>query len=227
MPRSFAAFAALAAVLLSGCAAGYLMDNTVQSFSGLQGGLPNAPTYTFERLPSQANQPSHELVEKLADPALFKAGLRRDDASPRYTVQVSARIQRAVSPWADPWDPWGGWGGSFAYGGPRAGFGLGWGGPFPRMDQAWFQREVNLLVRERAGNKVVYETRAVNEGPWLDNDTAIAAMFEAALQGFPTPPAGARRVDIQLGGRQQAAAAAPAAAASAPATPAPAASAVR
>lgn len=209
--------AASAALLLAGCAAGYRMDNMVQSFSGLQGGLPAAPTYTFERLPSQANQPSQEQIEKLADAALFNAGLRRDDASPRYSVQVAARVQRAVSPWADPWDPWGGWGGSFIYGGPRVGLGvgMGFGGPFPRMDQAWFQREVSVLVRERAGGKVVYETKASNEGPWLDTDAALSAMFGAALQGFPNPPAGPRRVDIQLGGQKQVAAPAPAPAASA------------
>jgi hypothetical protein len=207
--------AASAALLLAGCATGYRMDNTVQSFSGLQNGLAAPPTYTFERLPSQANQPSQEQIEKLADAALFNAGLRRDDASPRYSVQVAARVQRAVSPWADPWDPWGGWGGSFLYGGPRVGWGMGFGGPFPRMDQAWFQREVSVLVRERASGKVVYETRANNEGPWLEPGGALSAMFSAALQGFPNPPAGPRRVDIQLGGQQQASAPLPAPAASA------------
>jgi hypothetical protein len=27
----------------------------------------------------------------------------------------------------------------------------------------------------------------------------LPAMFDAAMQGFPTPPAGPRRVDIQVG----------------------------
>lgn len=215
----------VAAAVLSGCASGYLLDNHVQSFSGLPS-LPPNPTYTFERLPSQANQPSQSQLEALADPALFRAGLRRDDAAPRYTVQVSARVQRVVSPWADPWDTWGWgpWGHPF-YGGPRVGLGVGFGGPFPRMDQAWFQREVGVIVREKAGNRVVYETRATSDGPWLDNSVVLPAMFDAALQGFPNPPAGPRQVNIQIGGKTQQAAvqpapAAPAAAPSAPVAPA-------
>lgn len=199
-------FLALVAALLSGCATGYRLDNQVQSFSGLLGGLPANPTYTFERLPSQANQPAQAQLEALADPALFAAGFRRDDAAPRYTVQVTARVQRVLSPWADPWDPWWGWGG-FGYAGPRAGWGYGWGGPYPRMDQAWFEREVGILVREKSGGRVVYETRASSDGPWLDAAVVLPAMFQAALQGFPNPPAGPRRVDIQIGGQTQAAAA--------------------
>lgn len=204
-PRSLF-LAVLAALLLSGCATGYLLDNQVQSFSGLQQGLPANPTYTFERLPSQANQPGQAQLEAMADPALFAAGLRRDDASPRYTVQVTASVLRTVSPWYDPWDPW--WGGaSFGYLGPHHGMGLGWGGAFPRMDQAWFQREVGIVVRDKASGRVVYETRASSDGPWLDPAVVLPAMFHAALQGFPNPPAGPRRVDIQLGGQPRAAAA--------------------
>lgn len=205
-----------AALLLSGCST-YLLENNVQSFSGLPA-LPANPTYTFERLPSQANQPGQNTLEALADPALFKAGLRRDDAAPRYTVQVSARVQRVLSPWADPWDSWG-WGGWSGFGPHHAfhhpGF---WGGPFPRMEQPWFQREVGVVVREKASNRVVYETRAASDGPWLDQAVVLPAMFDAALQGFPNPPQGVRRVNVQLGGEKTAQAAAPpAGAASAPA----------
>jgi len=208
------ALPAAAAVLLSGCST-YLLENNVQSFSGLPA-LPANPTYSFERLPSQANQPGQNTLEALADPALFRAGLRRDDSAPRYTVQVSARVQRVLSPWADPWDSWG-WGGGW---GPRYAFhhpGF-WGGPFPRMEQPWYQREVGVVVREKASNQVVYETHAASDGPWLDQTVVLPAMFDAALQGFPNPPQGVRRVNIQLGNQKTAQAAAPpAGAASAPA----------
>lgn len=179
--------------LLSGCASTYLLDNNVQSFSGLQA-LPANPTYRFERLPSQAH-PGQAQLEALADPALHKAGLRRDDAAPRYSVQVTARMQRVLSPWAEPWGWGGGWGGGFAYGGPHAGFMA----PFPRMESPWFQREVAVIVRDIASNRVVFESRAANDGPWLDSNAVLPAMFEAALAGFPNAPAGPRRVDIQLG----------------------------
>ena len=187
----------LAAVTLSGCATGYLLDNNVQSFSSLPS-LPPQPTYRFERLPSQQASPGQTQLEALADPALFKAGLRRDDAMPNYSVQVSARVQQALSPWADPWDRWGGWGG---WGGGFAGrgIGIGFGGPFPRMERPWFVREVAVVVRELPSNRVVYETHAFNDGPWGNNATVLPAMFDAALQGFPVAPAGLRRVNIQLG----------------------------
>lgn len=183
----------LALSLLSGCATGYLLDNTVQSFSGLQA-VPANPTYRFERLPSQA-QPEQTQIEAFADPALFKAGLRRDDAAPRYSVQVSARLQRVLSPWADPW---GGWGGGFGFGGPH----FGMMAPFPRMESPWYQREVAVVVREVAGNRVVFESQAINAGPWSDNPTVLSAMFDAAMQGFPNPPAGPRRVDVKIGGQK-------------------------
>ena len=102
MPRLVRLFtAALLATTLTGCATGYLLDNQVQSFSSLPA-LPATASYRFERLPSQLADPTQAALEGLADPALHKAGLRRDDAAPRYSVQVAARITRTLSPWADP-----------------------------------------------------------------------------------------------------------------------------
>lgn len=190
------ATAVLASVMLAGCATGYLLDNHVQSFPTLPA-VPANPTYRFERLPSQQASPGQSQLEALADPALFKAGFRRDDAAPRYSVQVTARVQPVLSPWADPWDGWGGWGMGFG----RRGLGVGFGGPFPRMERAWYHREVGVVVREVPSNRVAYETHATNDGPWADNASVLPAMFDAALQGFPNPPPGRRRVDIQVGGK--------------------------
>lgn len=188
--------AATAVLVLAGCASTYKLDNQVQSFSHLPA-MPTQPSYRFERSLSQQADPAQQALEALADPALHRAGLRRDDAAPRYSVQVSARTERSVSPYADPWGPWG-WGGwGVGLGGRH--FGLGIGGPWPRGDSYWFHREVSVIVRELASNRVVYETRAVNDGPWLDNNAVLPAMFDAAMQGFPNPPPGPRRVDIQVG----------------------------
>jgi Domain of unknown function (DUF4136) len=186
--------AACAAFALGGCATGYLLDNQVQTYSHLTT-MPAAPTYRFERLPSQNLNPAQAALEALADPALHKAGFRRDDAAPRYSVQVSARSQQVLSPYVDPWGwGYGGWG--LGYAGRHGG--MGFGGPWP-MHSPWFNREVSVIVRELASNRVVYETHANNQGPWLDHNAVLPAMFEAALQGFPTPPAGPRRVDIHVG----------------------------
>jgi len=44
----------------------------------------------------------------------------------------------------------------------------------------------------------VFETRATHDGPWADSAQILPAMLAAALQGFPHPPAGVRRVDIEI-----------------------------
>lgn len=184
--------AIVATGLLPGCATSYLLDNNVQSFSSLTA-LPAQPSYRFERLPSQ-QAPGQAQLEAMADGALHQAGLRRDEGNPLYTVQVSARLDRVLSPWASPWDGWG-WGMGVRHGG----FGFGTGGPFGRMESPWYHREVSVIIRELASNRVVFESHAVNDGPWMDDNSVFPAMFEAALQGFPTPPVGPRRVDIQVG----------------------------
>ena len=188
----------LSAAALSGCATSYVLDNSVQSFSGLTA-LPAQPTYRFDRLPSQQAFQFQSQVESMADPALFKAGLHRDDSAPQLGVQVTARVQRALSPWADPWDGWGGWGGGWGGRWGRWGGGFGVGGSFPRLEQPWYHREVGIVVRDLPTNRVVYETYAVNDGPWSDNATVFPAMFDAAIQGFPNAPAGPRRVNVKVG----------------------------
>jgi hypothetical protein len=199
--KSISLVGAAAAVLaLTGCATGYTLDQSVQTFSQL-GSVPAQAGYRFERLPSQqASEPMQSALEAMADPALFKAGLRRDDTAPRFGVQVTAREQQVLSPFADPWDygGWGRWGGGFGL--SHHGVGIGVAGPmYPRLEQQWFHREVSLVVRDLANQQVVYETRAQNDGPWGDSRTVLPAMFEAAMQGFPNPPAGPRRVDIRVG----------------------------
>ena len=198
------ALIAAASALLTGCATSYKLDNAVQSFSALPA-LPANPTYRFERLPSQTARPAAQSqLEALADAALFEAGLRRDDAAPRYAVQVSARASRVLSPWADPW-----WGGPAAFGwnlglgvgaGRHGGAGMSLGYPLYPPAPPWWHREVNVLVRELASNQVVFESRAMNEGPWNDSNTVLAAMFSAAMSGFPNPPQGMRQVNLQVGG---------------------------
>lgn len=62
----------------------------------------------------------------------------------------------------------------------------------------YFVREVSLVMREVSNGQVVFESRAKHEGPWSDSLAVLPAMFDAALQGFPTPPVGLRRVVIEI-----------------------------
>ena len=58
---------------------------------------------------------------------------------------------------------------------------------------------VSLIMRDARSGQVLYETRAQHDGARGASDTVLQALFDAALQGFPTPPAGWRRVVIPLG----------------------------
>ncbi|MFD0669180.1 DUF4136 domain-containing protein [Ramlibacter sp. MAHUQ-53] len=196
VPRSLLLALLAAAALLAGCASTYRLENTVQSYSTLAG-VPAPATYRYERLPSQAADPSQTRLELAADGALARAGLRRDDAAGRYAVQVSSRVQQVMSPYAGPrWSGWGSWG---TWNG-RRGLGVGMAYPFWGWDTGptWYQREVGLVMRDATTGRVVYETHAYNDGTWVPPETALSALLDAALQGFPVPPAGPRRVDIEI-----------------------------
>ena len=67
------------------------------------------------------------------------------------------------------------------------------------MERPWFLREVSVIVRELPSNQVVFESHASNDGPGIDNRSVLPAMFEAALQGFPNPPSGPRKVETAVG----------------------------
>jgi hypothetical protein len=197
-PRGRIAIVLVATALLAGCASTLRMDNTVQSFSALSE-VPAAAGYRYERLPSQRQDPAQPPLEAITDVALARVGLRRDDAAPVYTVQVWSRMQYAVSPWAQPrFGGWSGWGGVGLGSHRGMGMGMGIGFPIGGIDSPWYQREVGLILREAASGRVVYETHAFHEGYWIDPARAWPVMVEAALQGFPQPPAGVRRVDITL-----------------------------
>ncbi len=196
--RVFAGLLLAAITLLAGCASTYRMDSTVQSFSTLSG-IPAPATYRYERLPSQLNDPAQPRLEAIADEALARVGLRRDDSAPALSVQVWGRTQQALSPWSRRhWGGWSGWGG-VGLGHPGgAGWGLGVGIPLGGIDNPWYRREVGLVLRDIATGQVVYETRAFHEGYWIDPAQAWPALLGAALQGFPQPPQGLRRVDITI-----------------------------
>ncbi len=183
-----------------------MVDSDVRSFSSLPAAeVAAGATYRFERLPSQQEGEGArgaEALEAMATPALERAGLKPDDAAPRYSAQIGARVTPTFSPWADPWlyPGWGPW----PYFGPGLGYGRGWygggwyGPAFPPASNPWYLREVSVVLRELPSNKVVYETRARNDGPYSADAAVLPVMFQAALQGFPNPPQGERRVDIEI-----------------------------
>lgn len=185
-----------AAALLAGCATHLVVDNQVQTFSQLQA-VPTPATYRFDRLPSQqAAAGGQQQLEAAAEPALAKAGWVRNEAAARYSVQVASSVSvtaQTVDPWLysrfgpyyRPWPGWHGWG-------------PGWGWRYDMMQPAYAVREVSVIIRELATQQVVYETRAAHETQWPNDPALLTPMFDAAMSSFPQPPAGVRRVNIEV-----------------------------
>jgi hypothetical protein len=203
--------AAAATLTLSGCAALNSVTSEVSSFGEWPAG--RAPgTYAFERLPSQQQRAAEaDALEAAARPALEKAGFKpaAAGAAPDVTVQAGARTTRTdYAAWNDPlW-----WQGGFGYW--RRGPWMA--GPSWSMSvyatPPRFDREVALLIRDRASGKPLFESRATSEGGNTGTPAVLAAMFEAAMLDFPKTGLNPRRVNVPLAG---AAAAAPSASAAA------------
>ena len=224
--RCIHVLAIVATALLTGCASVREVQSTVQSYSTL-GALPAPPTYRLEVLPSQREAQTHfAAIESQAQQALGRVGLQRDDSRASLIVQIGAdaRYARDYAAWPY-YDRWGGprWGWGVGYG---RGWGMGFGGSFmfdgPPLE---YYRAVSIVMRNATTQQIVYETSAQRQDVWTDDPAIFGILFDAALTGFPNPPKGSRVVrtnigPVQQGGApaQQPAQGAPAAQA-APATP--------
>ena len=191
------------AATLAGCAGMAQFSADVSSY----GDWPSARqrgSYAFERLPSQQlRAESQQLLEDAASAALAQAGFRPSPAGaePDLVVQVGARISRAErSPWDDPlW--WRGGFGTWRGGGWR---GPHWTGPYwatpLRYDSPRYEREVALLLRDRATGKPLYEAHASAEGYQRGVAAALRPLFEAAMKDFPATGPNPRSVTVPLSG---------------------------
>lgn len=191
-----AAIAAVAAAALAGCATLDSVTSEVSSFGEWPAG--RAPgTFAFERLPSQQQHAAEaDALEAAARPALEKAGFKPASAgsAPDVTVQVGARTTRSeYGPWNDPlW-----WPGGFGFWRRGPWLGPSWSmsvyGSPPRYD-----REVALLIRDRATGKPLFETRASNEAGVAASPAVNTAMFQAAMLDFPKTGLNPRRINVPL-----------------------------
>lgn len=190
VPRRRLLLVAVAAALLAACAS-TPPEATVQVFTGAPQ-LPAGSTYRFERLPSQAAQPGQDQLEAAAEAVLARAGLRRDDASPRLSVQLTRREDRVGYPWGGPY-----WGGGPAVGvgiaggsGGGSSVGIGLGIPIGGSGVRASQR-VDVLMRDRASGQVVYQAQASG-----GSGASAVSLLQAALRDFPNAPPGTRQVPL-------------------------------
>jgi hypothetical protein len=191
-----AAAAGVALLALAGCAAIQQLSAEVSTFGNWPAGR-SAGSYAFERLPSQQARP--ELMQQLEDaaaPALARAGFQpvAAGAQPDVLVQVGLRVSRAdTSPWDDPlW-----WHGGFGLWRPGPWRGPVWGASW-RVEPPRYDREVAVLVRDRASGAPLFEARASSEGFQRGAGSALQPLFTAALLDFPATGVNPRQVLVPL-----------------------------
>ena len=188
---------AASALVLTGCASLGNVTSEVSSFG--EWPAQRAPgTYAFERLPSQqAAAAQSQALEAAATPALASAGFKPVAAGelPDVLVQVGARLQRSDD---DFWDERLWW--SLGYGS------YGWPRRHVLLPPRWslasgspqrYDREVAVLIRDRATGKPLFEARASHESTVREDPELHEAMFKAALLDFPKLGLNPRRVTVK------------------------------
>ena len=205
MKRAFAVILSIAAMalLMTGCSTVRVVDSDVTAFYNWNGPPPAPATpYRFERLPSQqAAGSAQDHVEGLARTALAKVGMELNPPAARYSVQITANTQ-IVDRGPYGYSPYGGFGfgsGVFVGGGNRgASVGLSFpiGGGI--AEPPYFKRDLSIVMRDLRTNQVSFETRALHDGVWGDTLAVLPAMLDSALRGFPQPPPGTRRINVEI-----------------------------
>ncbi|MDB5966180.1 MAG: hypothetical protein JWQ72_2680 [Polaromonas sp.] len=188
--------AAVAGAALAGCSGMRIVDSDVTAFPAWTSAPPGPNTpYRFERLPSQQLPAmQQDRIEEIARSSLARVGMVLDPNPARFSVQVVLNTQ-VVQRYPNS---------AFGYGGPGVFLGAGnlgssVGLSFPiGFGEPYYQRELRITMRELSSQKVVFETRALHDGPWGDAFAVLPAMVDAALMGFPQPPVGTRRVNVEI-----------------------------
>lgn len=196
-----------AAALLSACATTPGIDADVQSFAqwakpSAAATAPSQPVrYRFDRLPSQ-NESAHAagqaLLEGQAKAALARAGWQ-EAADATHVVSLQWRSFAGD----ENRHAWGGFGfGGYGWGSLGADYVVTRRGNIVlvplhpvRSDWPLYTRELQLTVRDLNSQSVVFESRAKYESRHSSDFSVAALMVDAALDGFPNPPAGIRRVN--------------------------------
>ena len=190
------------AFFAAGCSSMRLVDSDVTAFSDWRKAPPTPGTpYRFERLPSQqALGPQQDAVEGMARTALARVGMELNPPAARYSVQTVINTQMVDRGIYDGGFGYGGFGfgggGVFLGGGNR---GVGFGLSLPmRFPEYYFKRELTLQMRDLQTNHIAFESRALHDGVWSDTLAVLPALLDSALSGFPQPPQGPRRINVEI-----------------------------
>ena len=196
MKQAQKAIILIAILFLTACSGMRVVDSDVTAFSAWTAAPPGPGTrYRFDRLPSQQSaNVQQDQIEALATTSLSKVGMALSPLDARYSVQVLL-VTEIVQRYPEP---------GFGFGGPGVSIGGGSRGASVGLSlpigfaESYYKRTASILMRELSSQKVVFETRAMHGGPWGDAFSVLPAMLDSALLGFPQPPAGSRRINVQL-----------------------------
>ena len=195
MKYSRSAIFLIATMLLTACSGMRVVDSDVTAFSAWTAAPPAPGTrYRFERLPSQTTATQQDRIEALATTSLAKVGMALSPADARYSVQVLL-VTEIAQRYPDSGFGLGGPGVSIGGGSFGTSIGLSFPIGFANPD---YRRTVSVLMRELSSQKVVFETRALHSGSGGDAFAVLPAMLDSALLGFPQPPAGTRRINVEI-----------------------------
>ena len=174
-------FGIVAAASLAACSGPYMISADVNSY-GTWPADRVAGTYAFERLPSQQLSKRQAELEESARTAIEKAGFKpaADSKSADVLVNLGARVsQTERAPWDDPlWWRWRGSYGYWRHGGLYGGaFGVPWRMQSDALYDRRFEREVAVLMRDRASNEPIYEAHASNDSTSVGDTALVTALF--------------------------------------------------
>jgi len=183
-------------LMLGGCAQMHELTSKVSSYgSWPEGRKPGR--YVFERLPSQQSRTDlQDKLEAAARPVLAAAGfeLVADAQQADVSVQVASQVQvdsrSRYDPIYGPYGPGlGGWWGSGGRGGMSVSM---------AMEPPYVQMQVDVLIRDRRGNQVLYETHATYDRVGAADERLFRYLFEAALKDFPHQAVSPRAVTVTV-----------------------------
>ena len=203
MKQALAAIFSVAtlAFFMTGCSTVQVVESDVTAFYRWTAAPPGPGTpYRFERLPSQqVVGAQQDTVEGLARTALARVGMELNPAAARYSVQVMVATQviERVHYNGVGYDGFGFPAPGVFLGGGNRGAGLGMSFPMLYSDP-YYRRELTLLMRDLGSGQVVFETHASSDGVQYETLAVLSAMLDAALNGFPQPPPGPRRINVQI-----------------------------
>lgn len=223
MKRLMIAAAAVATLLLGGCATTIRSD--VTTFHQWPADLAEK-SYVFEAPPPQEDTLELKSYQNLVRGELAKLGFRDAGANEQPALRVAMRFTttdvpvRVLMPafgpmYYNPYSPRWAFSGRYApyrpYWAGRRYWGGGWYSPF--YDPFWdpvpayqevirhvYRRELRVAIKSAADGKQLFDVKVHNDSGELSTPAVMPALVQSAFQGFPGVSGQSKRVELKREG---------------------------